>query len=87
MSTFINARVTLGGNRTLGNPTNPKVGQTGYIAVVQDGTGSRTLSFASNWKRQGGAPTMTTTAAAIDFIVYEVITSSYILYDVILNPS
>lgn len=87
MSTFINARVTLGGNRTLGNPTNPKVGQTGYIAVVQDGTGSRTLSYASNWKRAGGAPVLTTTAAAIDFIFYEVITATYILYDLKANPS
>src|SRR3990167_5295618 len=38
MSTFINAVVTLGGNRTLGSPTNEKVGQTGFIRIVQDGT-------------------------------------------------
>lgn len=87
MATFINARVTLGGNRTLGNPTNPKVGQNGYIAVVQDGTGSRTLAFSSNWKRQGGAATMSTAAGSIDFIIYQVITSTYILYDVVLSPS
>ena len=87
MATFINARVTLGGNRTMGNPTNPKVGQTGYIAVVQDGTGSRTLSFGANWKRTGGAPTLTTTAGAIDFIEYQVITSTYILYSVMLSPT
>ncbi len=31
MSTFINAVVTLGGNRTLGQPSNTKVGQAGVI--------------------------------------------------------
>ena len=39
-----NATVTLGGNRTLANPTNVTVGQSGSFSV-QDGTGSRTLSF------------------------------------------
>lgn len=87
MATFINARVTLGGNRTLGNPTNPKVGQTGYIAVVQDGTGSRTLAMGSNWKRSGGAIALSTAAGTVDFIVYQVITSTYILYDLIRNPT
>ena len=42
-----NFTVTLGGNRTLANPSNMVVGQTGSIFVVQDGTGSRTLSFGS----------------------------------------
>lgn len=87
MATFINGRVTLGGNRTLGNPTNAKPGQTGYIAVVQDGTGSRTLTFSSNWKRGGGAIPVSTAAGAIDFIVYQVISASYVLYDLIRNPS
>lgn len=87
MSTFINAKVTLGGNRALGNPTNPKVGQSGFIRLIQDATGSRTLSFGSNWKRQGGAPTLTTTANATDVLEYQVITSTYILYNVLLNPA
>lgn len=87
MSTFVNATVTLGGNRTLGNPTNPKPGQTGRISVIQDGTGNRTLAMGSNWKRSGGAPTFSTAAGAIDIIEYDVRNSSYILYDVILNPS
>lgn len=87
MSTFINARVTLGGNRTLGNPTNPKVGQTGYIAVVQDGTGSRTLAMGSNWKRSGGAIALSTAAGTIDFIDYLVVTPTYIRYNVDRNPT
>jgi hypothetical protein len=69
-----NFTVTLGGNRTLANPSNvtsDKVGQTGSIFVVQDGTGSRTLSFGANWEFIGGtAPTMSTTASAVDRIDY-----------------
>ena len=87
MATGLNFAVTLGGNRILGNPTNPKVGQCGFIRIVQDGTGSRTLSYGSNWKRQGGAPVLTTTAGATDILVYQVITSSYILYNLLANPS
>ena len=69
-----NFTVTLGGNRTLANPSNvtsDKVGQVGSIFVVQDGTGSRTLSFGSNWDFIGGtAPTLSTAASAVDRIDY-----------------
>ena len=69
-----NFTVTLGGNRTLANPSNvtsDKVGQVGSIFVVQDGTGSRTLSFGSNWEFIGGtAPTLSTAASAVDRIDY-----------------
>lgn len=77
----------VGSTRQIANPSAPKVGQTGRIRVVQDATGSRAVTFGSNWKRAGGATTMTTTANATDIIEYEVITSTYILYDVIKNPS
>lgn len=87
MATFINAAVTLGGNRTMGNPTNAKPGQTGRIRVIQDGTGGRTLAFASNWKREGGAPTASTAAGAEDYIDFEVVTSSKIRYAYSKNPS
>lgn len=84
MATFINAKVTLGGNRTLGNPTNPKVGQTGRIRIIQDGTGSRTLAFASNWKFKNGVdPTVTTTASAYDTLEYDVVSSTIIHADLI----
>jgi hypothetical protein len=42
-------RVTLGGNRTLGNPTNPQDGQMIMFEIKQDGTGSRTLALASKY--------------------------------------
>ena len=61
--------VTLGGNRTLANPTNLKHGGIYNWRVRQDGTGSRTLDYGSKFKWPGGtAPTLTTTASAIDFI-------------------
>lgn len=88
MDTFINGVVTLGDNRTLGNPTNPKVGQSGHIRVVQDGTGSRTLSFGSNYEFAGGsAPTLTTTASAEDVLFYHVISSTRILITNVLDIS
>ena len=63
--------VTLGGNRTLANPTNITAGQSGVIFVVQDATGSRTLSYGSYFKFPSGtAPTLTTTANATDILAY-----------------
>jgi hypothetical protein len=71
--------VTLGGNRTLANPTNLVAGQSGVIFITQDGSGSRTLSYGSNWDfATGSAPTLTTTAGAIDALVYVVRSSSSI---------
>lgn len=73
-STFINGVVTLAGNRAMGNPTNEKVGQTGVIRIVQDGTGSRTLSYGTDWEFAGGtAPVLTTTAGANDLLFYYII--------------
>jgi hypothetical protein len=65
--------VTIAGNRTLANPTNGQPGQVGSIFVKQDGTGSRTLSFGSNWHfPAASAPTLTTTGNAVDRIDYVV---------------
>ena len=61
--------VTLGGNRTLANPTNLTNGAIYTWRVRQDGTGSRTLAYGSKFKWPGGAaPVLTTTASATDFI-------------------
>jgi hypothetical protein len=74
-----NFSVTLGGNRTLANPTNLTAGQSGVIVITQDGTGSRTLAYGSNFKFPGGtAPTLTTTAAAVDVLAYYCESSSRI---------
>ncbi|NCW68434.1 MAG: hypothetical protein EBV86_07655, partial [Marivivens sp.] len=71
--------VTLAGNRTLDNPSNITAGQSGSIFIVQDGTGSRTLSFGSYYDFAGGtAPTLSTTASAVDRIDYVVRSSTSI---------
>ena len=68
-----NFSVTLGGNRTLANPTNLTSGQAGSIVITQDGSGGRTLAFGSNWKfPAGGAPSLTTTANGVDVLAYYV---------------
>lgn len=86
MSLANNFTVTLGGNRTLGNPTNLTVGQSGVIFVTQDSTGSRTLAYSSYWKFPNGvAPVLTTTASAVDAIYYTVRTSTSITASYALN--
>lgn len=88
MGTFLNASVTLGGNRTLGNPTNTKVGQTGYIRIVQDATGSRTLTYSSNWEFGGGvAPVLTTAANAVDILFYQVLSATSIFASLVRDVS
>lgn len=69
--------VTLGGNRTLGNPTNGQPGTWRTIIVTQDGTGSRTLAYGANYKHPAGtAPTLTTDIAAVDVLSILCVTSS-----------
>ena len=70
-ATANNFTVTLGGNRTIANPTNLTAGQSGSIFLVQDGTGSRTAAWGSYWDFAGAAaPVLTTTAAGVDRIDY-----------------
>lgn len=74
-----NYSVTLAGNRTLANPTNITAGQSGSIFVSQDGTGSRTLAYGTNWDFAGGtAPTLSTAASSVDRIDYVVRTATSI---------
>jgi len=83
-----NYTLTLGGNRTIANPTNLTAGQSGSIFLVQDGTGSRTAAWGSYWDFAGGtAPTLTTTAAAVDRIDYVVRTTGSIHAVATLNLS
>jgi hypothetical protein len=74
-----NFSVTLGGNRTLANPSNLTAGQSGSIFITQDGTGSRTLAYGSYYDFIGGtAPTLSTAANAVDRIDYIVRSSTSI---------
>ena len=64
---------TMAHNITFANPSNITAGQTGSIFLTQDATGSRTGSWGTYWDWVGGtAPTLTTTAAAVDRIDYVV---------------
>ena len=62
---------TMGHNKTFNNPTTESVGQSGTIVLTQDGTGSRTASWGSQFLWPGGtAPTLSTGANAVDRIDY-----------------
>ena len=62
---------TMGHNITFANPTTESVGQSGTIVLTQDGTGSRTASWGSQFLWAGGtAPTLSTAANAVDRIDY-----------------
>lgn len=64
------ATITLGGNRTMAAPTNLKVG-TYILHVVQDGTGSRTLTWNSVFKWSFAvAPTLSTGASKRDIVSF-----------------
>ena len=64
-------KVTLGGNRTLAAPTNNTTGQFISILVIQDGTGSRTLTWNAVFEfASDTAPTLTTTANLGDVFVF-----------------
>ena len=78
-ATSNNFSVTLGGNRTMANPTNLTAGQSGSIFITQDAVGSRTLAWGSYWDfTTGTAPTLTATASAIDRVDYIVRTTGSI---------
>lgn len=88
MNSFISAKVTLGGNRALGNPTNEKESQTGFIRVIQDGTGSHTLSFQGQYEFAGGeAPTLSTAANAEDLLFYCVLATGRVFISNALDIS
>ena len=73
-------KVTLGGNRTLAL-TNPTLDQSVLLRVIQDGTGSRTLSYPASVKWPGGtAPTLTTTANASDWLGFKCVDASTPVY-------
>jgi hypothetical protein len=81
-----NFSVTLDTNATLANPTNIVAGQSGAIVITQDATGSRTLAYGSYWKFVNAtAPTLTTTASAVDVLVYYVESSTRITASLLNN--
>lgn len=65
--------VTLGGNRTLGNPTNATARQKIEYRIRQDGTGGRTLAFGSDFRFNTDVlqPIITPTAAKTDYLLFQ----------------
>jgi hypothetical protein len=65
------ASVTLTGNATLANPSNMVNGGTYILTITQDGTGSRTLAYGTDYLWPGGvSPTLTTTPGAVDVLTF-----------------
>ena len=78
--TYQNFVLTATGNVTLANPSTESVGQSGVIVLIQDGTGSRTLSTGSDYEWPAGtAGTISTAASSVDVIPYFVDASNSIL--------
>tara|TARA_R100001594_G_C4048185_1_gene264526 strand:- start:2260 stop:2913 length:654 start_codon:yes stop_codon:yes gene_type:complete len=78
--TYQNFVLTLTGNVTLANPSTEAVGQSGFMVLIQDGTGSRTLSLGTDYETAaGGGITLSTTASARDIVPYVVSASGSIL--------
>ena len=67
------AKLTMAGNRTLSAPsgTTPAAGQFISLLIIQDGTGSRVLSWNAVYEFTADtAPTLTTTASKGDLFVF-----------------
>jgi len=69
----------VGNSRTVANPSNLVAGQSGSIFLVQDTTGSRTVTWGSYWDWAGGtAPTLSTAGSSVDRVDYIVRSSTSI---------
>ena len=78
--TYQNFVLTFTGNVTLANPTTESVGQSGIIMIIQDGTGSRTLSLGTDYETAGAAGlTISTAASSVDILPYFVQAADNIL--------
>ena len=79
-STYQNFVLTLTGNVTLDNPTTEAAGQSGFIVLIQDGTGGRTVSLGTDYETASAAGlTLSSAASATDVVPYIVVASGRIL--------
>ena len=60
--------VTLAGNRTLDNPTNPTAGQRLVYRFTQDGTGGRTITLGSTFRTGSYTVTLSTAPSAVNYL-------------------
>ena len=71
LNTGLNFEIIMTGDMELDAPTNAKDGQSGIIKLTQDGTGGRALTFDAAWNHvSGSAPTIDTTASAVNLFAY-----------------
>jgi hypothetical protein len=71
--TYQNFILTFGAAVTFANPSTEAVGQSGFIMIIQDGTGSRTLAIGTDYETAAGAGlTISTAANAVDIVPYVV---------------
>lgn len=75
-----NFALTLTGNTTIANPSGTITpGQSGIIAISQDATGSRTVSWGTTFKGAGGVkPALSTSPNSVDLISYYVVSPTMI---------
>lgn len=86
MDTFINGVITLTANMTSMTLSNVRAGKSGLLTFIQDGTGSRTITFDTKFKFAGGTiPTLTTTASAIDVLSYSCRTTTFCIASLAKN--
>lgn len=66
------AEVTLGGNRTLNAPSNMVAGQRYRLKVIQDGTGTRLITWNAIYRFPGGVhPCLTAAVNCIDLLIFD----------------
>lgn len=71
LNTAQTASITLGGNRTLANPTNMKNGATYILRIKQDGSGHRTLAYGTAYKWPNGTdPVLSLNGNALDILTF-----------------
>lgn len=84
MSLGFNFSVSIAGNRTLGNPSNAKVGQSGCFKITASG-GTRTIDVGTNYKKTAVSFPVSIASGQTCYIFYFVDTSSRVLITAEMN--
>ena len=84
-----NFSMTLTGATTLMNPTTLVAGQSGVLFITQGSGGSKLLSYQDYWDFPDGGtpPVLSTTAAAVDMIIWIARSSTKISAQLVANFS
>lgn len=84
----VNAKLTIGGDRTLSIPTNVAAAQSGRLVITQDGTGGRALTLASGWNLTTGnlADVAAMTSGQICVLSWSALTSTTFVSTLVFIP-